>query len=61
MKAPASTVRILDSLTADRPAFVALNDDITSDVDAVDRLLGDWFRKTWPEPTEWELGEGKTS
>ncbi|ORY85412.1 hypothetical protein BCR35DRAFT_330888 [Leucosporidium creatinivorum] len=61
MKAPASTSRMLDSLTSDRPAFVALNDDITYDVAGVDQTLEEWFQKTWPEPTKWELGEGTTS
>lgn len=57
MKAPASTARMLDSLTSDRPAFVALNDDITTDVASVDRTLEEWFQQTWPEPTKWELGD----
>lgn len=62
MKAPASTARMLDSLTSDHPAFVAINDDITTDVASVDRTLEEWFQKTWPEPTQWELGnDGEVS
>lgn len=41
------------------PAFLALNDDITtlrpSVLRDIDKRLGEWFRKVWKTPTKWEL------
>lgn len=49
---------ITDPERADRPALVALNDDVASvrqdTLADIDLRLERWFQKTWPVPSPWE-------
>ncbi|GAA5866218.1 hypothetical protein JCM3774_004122 [Rhodotorula dairenensis] len=49
---------ITDPGRADRPALVALNDDVGSvrpgTLDDIDLRLERWFQQTWPVPSPWE-------
>ncbi|GAA5980439.1 hypothetical protein JCM10908_001655 [Rhodotorula pacifica] len=49
---------ITDPDREDRPALVALNDDVSSvrpsTLRDINDRLEDWFRKTWPVPSPWE-------
>lgn len=42
----------------DRPAFVALNDDVNgmhrATLDDINVRLETWFEQTWPVPSPWE-------
>ncbi|GAA5892552.1 hypothetical protein JCM6882_005645 [Rhodosporidiobolus microsporus] len=56
---PALSSRLNDlSRGENRPAFVALNDDLTTTVPAaledVDRRMREWFEEVWPVASPWE-------
>jgi hypothetical protein len=55
---------MLDSLsysdeTHEPPAFIALNDDITTSrpsvLKDVNKRLGEWFNEVWKVPSRWEI------
>lgn len=58
MQGPIALTRDLVKLTEERPALLAMNDDVIgSGLVRVDRLLKEWFEKTWPVATRFEKAD----